>query len=93
MKVLQHAIDQFRARCPKDSKKSDEWIAGKLRKIVENDREWELKPKKRLMQLLNHDCEIARYFRAKNGMMVVVVGDMIKTIHNGAAKLWQLKAQ
>jgi len=87
LKVLPHAIAQYRARFCPGSKRTDEQIANKLRKIVAKGKEFELKPERRLTQLLNHDCQLARYYKA--GPVFVVVADgLIKTVHNAAANRW-----
>lgn len=80
LKVLPHAIEQARSRMKIAARRPDSWVAEKLREMVRTGGEWVLKPQKRLTQLLAHGCEDARYFK-KDGMLVVVAGDTIKTVH------------
>ncbi len=87
MIVSQHAIDAYRNRSGCSPRRSDIWIKNRIRLIVDNKREWVVKPHKRLMQLLMHECHEAKYYKL-NGLMAVVVGDTVVTVHTANASRW-----
>lgn len=86
--VSKHAINRWRERT--HSQADDFEVAEKLRRILYKfrSREVELKPQYRLIELLDHNFEHARYWT--NGEhYIVVASNTIVTIHTGKAKRWQ----
>ena len=81
-----HALERFRQRI--GSKQTDEEICFKLFELFEQSKEVRLKPPYNVIALLNHDFRDARYFRV-DGLLLVVEGDCIMTVHNGQADRWE----
>ena len=85
--IIPHAIQRYRERT--GSKQSEENVRKKIFKIILKGCEVKLKPKYRVIALINHRFENARYFRNSNGMIVVVENNVVKTIHKGTANRWE----
>lgn len=84
--VPQHAIERYKERA-KVFGRSDFHIAHTLRQLCISGCEMELKPDKRLRQLLAHDCKPARYFKGEK-VLIVVEDRTIITIHEMTADKW-----
>lgn len=85
-KVSPHAIQRFRERT--GCNKSDYKVERRLRAMLLGAREVPVKPEWRLTQLLNHCGRDARYFD-RDGMILVLEGDLIRTVHMGQADRWE----
>jgi hypothetical protein len=90
--VALHAIDRYRERT--GCKRSDSYIAEKLRDFFNRSVEVELKKRYAVKTIINHNFQLARYFQFDQWIMVVEFmngRDTLRTIHDGQAKRWQLK--
>ena len=85
--VTPHAIQRYRERT--GLKQSEEKVRKKIFKIILEGCEVKLKPEYRIIALINHRFENARYFTNSNGMIVVVENNVVKTIHKGTANRWE----
>jgi len=85
-KIAYHAIDRFRART--GTKQGDGQVIERIFRMVDQGEEVELKPQYRVAALPDHRCQPARYVR-KSGMIFVVEGDTVKTVHQGEAGRWR----
>jgi len=89
VRVTNHAVNRWRERT--GSKHADEKIRVKIRGMVDAGEEMEMKKKFRVLALIDHRFDDAKYIRGKNGMIFVVVNDTVVTIHNGRADRWERK--
>ena len=90
--VAKHAIDRYRERT--GCKRSDTYIVEKLRDFFSKSIEVVLKKEFAAKTIINHNFNLARYFQFDQWIMVVefIDGrDVLRTIHTGQAKRWQLK--
>jgi len=85
MIITQHAINKFRQRtgCVCD----DNEVKKRILKLYEKAEEVELKPEYRVIAILNHKCEPAKYLRFAQ-FIFVCIDNVLKTIHLGEAKRW-----
>ena len=91
MKVTQHAIHRWRERT--GSKHPDDKIRVKILDLVATGEEVVIKKRFRLLALLDHGCDEAKYMKATNGMILVVANGAVVTIHNGKADRWERKGE
>ena len=89
LSVSFHAITRFKERI--DPLKSEMWIANRLRLMVLEGHEYELKPEHRAKELLDHGFKSARVFRHGTGIFVFVSEGHITTVHTGSADRWRKK--
>ncbi len=86
LRVIPHAIQRFRDRANKVG--SDEALRAIMIKMANEGREMVLKKKFRVIALINNNFRDARYI--KHGRFILVIeGDQITTIHDGAADRWE----
>jgi hypothetical protein len=89
--ISKHAIDRMRNR-GNMGQNSDIQIAHRLRIMLRDSEEQQLKPGYDVVALLNHDFKKARYFR--HGKWIIVMEDnTIATVHSGGAKRWESLAK
>jgi hypothetical protein len=90
--ITKHAINRYRERT--GCKKGDSNIENKLRVLFNGSVEVELIKKYAAITIINHHFKPARYFQCADWIIVVeVIGgkNVLRTIHDGKAKHWQLK--
>lgn len=85
-----HAITRFRERS--GAKYSDKKLIRKLLTLIANSEECYLKPQFRVISLINNRFEETEYLRAKNGWILVIVNNKLKTIHTGQSDRWEKNA-
>lgn len=82
--VATHAIKRFmeRSGCKTEAK-----ARASLLRLLDRSYEVSLEKRYRVIQLINHDFEDAKYYKA-DGWILVVVENVIVTCHLGEAKRW-----
>ena len=85
MVVSEHAIARWKLRT--GSTRSDAVVERRILTALANAREVWVKRKYRALQLLNHGLREARYYRTGD-LILVVEGEVIKTVHSGDAGRW-----
>lgn len=84
--ISKHALERFRTRLRKDI--TLEEARSRMRTMLDSAKEVELKEQWRVIQLLNHDCKEARYFKF-NQWIMVVSGSSVVTCYRDEAGRWR----
>jgi len=82
-----HAISRFRERS--GAKYDEERIIKKLFELIDKSEEAQLRPRFKVIHLLNHNFEEAEYLMTKNGWVLVIVKNELKTIHTNQSEKWE----
>lgn len=82
--VSKHAAERYQQRMRIASKSA---AIASIRELLKDAEELELKRRWRTTEVLNHR-DPARFFRSHR-LVFVVVGNVVKTVHDGAAKRWR----
>lgn len=84
--VSEHAIDQhFKRFGGKDTKEKRVGKANKIRKIVAFG--FEIRPKNKMMKLLNNNCVKTKYFQY-GGIVAVYANDVVVTVYKYDPENW-----
>ncbi len=84
--VSEHAINQhFKRFGGKPSEGKRVGKANKIRKVIAFGRE--IKPKNKMMKLLNNNCTKAKYFQY-GGIVAVYADDVVVTVYKYNADKW-----
>lgn len=88
-RLSDHAIQRFKQRT---GCKTDDKAKTALTKFLKRAQEVELEDRWRVIQLINHHYQDARYFRWQCWLMVVV-NNTVVTIHTATANRWKSAKQ
>lgn len=84
MTVSRHAITRY---CQRKGVQSRSAAEASIRELLQGAQPLELKRRWQTTEVLNHRDK-AQFYRAA-GLVFVIVGDRVKTCHDGAAKRWR----